>query len=93
MAPRPGTEAALALGMAHVIIKQGLYDTQFVRNHTFGFEGWTSADAQNHQGFKDLVLEKYSPGEVARITGVEAREIFSLAKAFAQAEAPVAVCG
>lgn len=93
VAPRPGTEAALALGMAYVIIKQGLYDTQFVRNHTFGFEGWTSADAQDHQGFKDLVLKKYSPREVARITGVEARSIFSLAKAFAQAEAPVAVCG
>ncbi len=93
VAPRPGTETALALGMAHVIIKQGLYDTQFIRNHTFGFEGWTSADGQDHQGFKDIVLEKYSPREVARITGVEARKVFSLAKAFAQAKAPVAVCG
>jgi anaerobic selenocysteine-containing dehydrogenase len=79
--------------MAHEIIKQGLYDTEFVRNHTFGFEGWTSADGQDHQGFKDIVLEKYSPREVAEITGVEARKIFSLAKAFAQAKAPVAVCG
>jgi anaerobic selenocysteine-containing dehydrogenase len=39
------------------------------------------------------VLEKYSPRDVAQITGVEARKIFSLAKAFAQAKAPVAVCG
>ena len=75
------------------IIKQGLYDTQFVENYTFGFEGWISADGQVHQGFKDIVLEKYSPKEVERITGIEARKIFSLAKAFAQAEAPIAVCG
>ena len=93
VAPRPGTEAALALGIAHEIIKQGLYDTEFVRNHTFGFEGWTSADGQVHQGFKDMILKKYSPKEVAQITGVEVRKIFSLAKAFAQAKAPVAVCG
>ncbi|MBN1833562.1 MAG: molybdopterin-dependent oxidoreductase [Deltaproteobacteria bacterium] len=93
VAPLPGTEAALALGMAYVIIKQGLYDTRFVQNYTFGFEGWTSADGQDHQGFKDIVLEKYSPREVEEITGVEARKIFSLAKAFAQAKAPVAVCG
>ncbi len=93
VAPRPGTEAALALGMAHVIIKQGFYDAEFVRNHTFGFEGWTSDDAQDHPGFKDIVLENYSPKDVAEITGVEARKIFSLAKAFAQAKSPIAVCG
>jgi anaerobic selenocysteine-containing dehydrogenase len=93
VAPRPGTEAILALGMAHVIIKEKLYDTQFVQNHTFGFEDWASADGQDHQGFKSLVLEKYSPAETARITGLEEQEIISLATAFARAMAPVAVCG
>jgi anaerobic selenocysteine-containing dehydrogenase len=43
LAPRPGTESALALGMAHVIIKEGLYDTRLVHEHTFGFTDWKSA--------------------------------------------------
>ena len=33
---RPGTSGALALGMAHVIIEEGLYDREFVENWTFG---------------------------------------------------------
>jgi len=36
---RPGTSGALALGMAHVIIKEGLFDREFVENWTFGFKG------------------------------------------------------
>ncbi|MEE8325588.1 MAG: molybdopterin-dependent oxidoreductase, partial [candidate division NC10 bacterium] len=35
---RPGTSGALALGMAHVIIEEGLYDQEFVDRWTFGFE-------------------------------------------------------
>ena len=36
--PRPGTDAALALGMMNVIIKEGLWDKEFVENWTYGFE-------------------------------------------------------
>ena len=35
---RPGTDAALALGMMHVIIRDGLHDAEYVRAHTVGFE-------------------------------------------------------
>ena len=35
---RPGTSGALALGMAYVIIEEGLYDREFVENYTLGFE-------------------------------------------------------
>ena len=35
---RPGTSGALALGMAHVIIEEGLYDREFVQNWSLGFE-------------------------------------------------------
>ena len=35
---RPGTSGALALGMANVIIEEGLYDREFVENYTLGFE-------------------------------------------------------
>lgn len=38
LAPRPGTDLALALGMAKVIVENGLYDREFVQNWTVGFE-------------------------------------------------------
>ncbi len=36
--PRPGTDAALALAVANILIKRGLHDVQFIENHVFGFE-------------------------------------------------------
>ncbi|MDY6970879.1 MAG: molybdopterin-dependent oxidoreductase [Thermodesulfobacteriota bacterium] len=89
----PGTEGALALGLAHVIIKERLFSTEFVNNHSFGFNDWMSADGRHHMGFKTMVLDQYSPDKVARITGLSLREIVSLAKDFAGAKAPIAVCG
>jgi len=82
VAPRPGTDAALALGLAHVIINSGSYSAPFVKNNTFGFDK-----------FKEMVLEQYPPEKVARITGVSAEAIKTLAKAFAAATAPIAVYG
>jgi anaerobic selenocysteine-containing dehydrogenase len=93
VAPRPGSEAALALGLAHVIIKEHLYDAQFVNNYSFGFSDWNSADGKNHMGFKTMVLKKYSPNQVSGITGLSPKVIVSLAKDFAQAKAPIAICG
>jgi anaerobic selenocysteine-containing dehydrogenase len=68
VAPRPGTDGALALGLAHVIIKSGQYDTRFVAEHSSGFDDWRSLEGTTHTGFKKLVLEKYSPEQVAKIT-------------------------
>jgi anaerobic selenocysteine-containing dehydrogenase len=93
MAITPGTETALALGLAHVLVKQGLYHKEFVEHFTFGFNDWTGPDNQNHMGFKRLVLEKYAPETVARITGLKAEEIVNLAIGFSQARAPLALCG
>ena len=93
LAPVPGTEAALALGLAHVLISEGLADTTFVQNHTFGFTDWVSSDGTSHMGFKTLVLKKYSPPSVARVTGLDASDIVSLAKGFARAKAPIALFG
>ena len=39
---RPGTDGALALAMAHVIIRDGLYDKDFVANWTTGFNEYTA---------------------------------------------------
>ncbi|MFP3911748.1 MAG: molybdopterin-dependent oxidoreductase [Desulfobacteraceae bacterium] len=91
--PRPGTEGALALGLAHVIIQEGLCDDGFLKEHTFGFEDWNSFSGRVHTGFKTMVLKQYSPQTVAKITGVEQKSIVSLARHFAKAKAPVAIYG
>ncbi len=40
---RPGTDAALALGMLNVIVNEGLYDKDFVENHVYGWEPFRAA--------------------------------------------------
>ena len=75
---KPGTDAALALGMANVIIKSGLVDADFVKNYSFGFD-----NDGKRKGFKDFVLENYDPAKVEQITGVPATTIARLAGEFA----------
>lgn len=93
IAPKPGTDTAFVLGIIHVIIREGLYNRSFIENNAFGFDRWTSEDNREHQGFKDLVLQQYSPEKVSGITGVESGKIIKLAREFAKAKAPIALCG
>ncbi len=79
---RPGTEAALALGMAYVLITEGLYDAAFVRDRTFGFEDWKDAAGKAHQGFRSLVLSEYRLNDVSEMTGVPAETILRVAREF-----------
>jgi anaerobic selenocysteine-containing dehydrogenase len=69
---RPGTDGALALGMAHMIIEEGLYDTAFVDDWTYGFGE-----------FKEYVKE-FPPEKVEKITWVKAKTIERLAADFAK---------
>ncbi len=89
---KPGTESALALGMASVIIDKGLYDRNFIDNHAFGFEDFTDDNGNMHMGFRSLAAE-YRPDKVAEITGLDARQIESVAVEFARSDKPVALCG
>ena len=93
LAPFPGTEAALALGIAHVIIKEKLYNREFIQNHTFGFTDWLDAQGVQHRGFSGIVLEKYPPQVVERITGIGRGVIIEVARRFASAKAPIALAG
>ncbi len=93
IAIRPGTEAALALGMAHVIVKESLYHKSFIENYSFGFSEWKDRSGQTHLGFKELVLKEYAPDKVAEITGIKPDEITALARGFARASRPLAICG
>ncbi len=79
----PGTEGALALGLAHLIIREHIYDESFVDNNTFGFEDWEDDDGRKHDGFKRLVLNHYSPSAVSEITGVRPETIVNVARRFA----------
>ena len=76
---RPGTDGALALAMAHVIIRDDLYDHEFVENRTHGFEDWSK-----------LVLEEYSPGWAEAETGVGAETIERVAREFAASKPAIA---
>src|SRR6201984_816263 len=67
----PGTDAALALGMMHVIISEALYDHDYVARHTVGFDQ-----------LRDRVYE-YPPELVARLTGISAQDIVRLAQEYA----------
>jgi anaerobic selenocysteine-containing dehydrogenase len=78
----PGTEAALALGIAHVIIKESLYDAEFINYYSDGFEDW-----------KRFVLDEYGPDSIAAITGIDSTTIIALARSFALASKPLAICG
>lgn len=90
---QPGTETALALGIAHVIIKEGLYDPDFINKHTYGFHDWSSSDGVKHRGFRHMVLNQYAPANVEKITGVDSNIIVRLARNFAKSKAPLAICG
>ena len=47
----PGTDGALALGIAYWIIKEKKYDQQFIDSHTFGFEDWKGKWRKDPHGF------------------------------------------
>src|SRR5215472_533568 len=64
----PGTDAALALGMMHVLITEDLLDHDYITRYTLGFDA-----------LKQRVGE-YPPERVAQITGLPARDIVSLAR-------------
>jgi len=68
---RPATDGAMALAMAHVIIRDELYDRDFVANWTSGFDE-----------YRQLVADK-TPEWAEEITTVPARTIERIAREFA----------
>ncbi len=90
---KPGTMAALALGIANVLIRDGQYDQAFVRANSFGFDDWQDAAGDSRQGFKSLVEESYYPEKVAKMTDIPARRIVELARTFGAAESALVLAG
>jgi len=89
----PGTLGVLALGIAYIIIKEDLYDKDFISQNSFGFEDFEGENGVLHQGFKSMVLNEYSPGTVSKITGVSIDNIIRLAREFATNRPAIAISG
>jgi anaerobic selenocysteine-containing dehydrogenase len=71
--PRPGTDAALALGVMHVIWRDGLQDDDFLARGTVGSDL-----------LRRRVLDDYPPDRVAAITGVDPSELTTFAHRYAR---------
>src|SRR4051794_38587871 len=68
LAPLPGTDAALALGLLWVVLDMGAEDREYIARHTVGWEG-----------FRERILE-FPPERVAAITGLPAERIVALGR-------------
>jgi anaerobic selenocysteine-containing dehydrogenase len=74
---RPGSDGALALGLMHLIARQGLVDQDFVRRHV-----------QGHEELAERVLPEFPPEKVSQLTGLSAADLESMALAYGRARAP-----
>lgn len=90
---RPGTHGVLALGIAYVLIRDELFDGDFVARHVSGFEDFIDAQGRRRQGYRSLVMRNYRTEEVSAITGVPVERITALARSLAANRPAVAVCG
>ena len=68
---RPGTDAALALAMIHVIIKENLVDRDYIDKHTVGYDELAER------------ASTYTPEFAARETGIPVEDIVKLAREYA----------
>lgn len=89
----PGSYGALALGVAYVMLREKLYDAEFVEQHVHGFEDFTDEAGKTHMGFSSLVLQDYSPEVVSRLTGVAVERILALGKSFGESPTALAIFG
>jgi len=75
---KPGTDGALALAMANVIINEQLFDQDFISNYTFGFEEFAQ------------YIQEFTPEKGELITGVKAEKIVQAARLYANTK-PAAI--
>lgn len=70
--PRPGTDAAIALAMIHVLITENRYDAAFVAQWCHGFDALAER------------ASRYPPAQAAELSGVPAEQIVQAARLYAQ---------
>ena len=71
LAPFPGTDGALALGMMHVVFREGLEDRDWLERHTVG-----------HEELRERARE-WTPARAAETTGLRPEEIEAFARQYA----------
>jgi anaerobic selenocysteine-containing dehydrogenase len=72
---RPGTDAALALGVMHIIFREGWQDDDYLTNHCVGVKE-----------LRERVMTEYPIAKVAHITGLPEEEIERFAREYAQSK-------
>jgi anaerobic selenocysteine-containing dehydrogenase len=72
---RPGTDAALALGIMHVVFARGLEDADYLERHTLG-----------HEAMRERAAE-WTPARTAAVTGLSEETIISLGERYGRARA------
>ncbi|MHB8694071.1 MAG: formate dehydrogenase subunit alpha, partial [Solirubrobacteraceae bacterium] len=73
LAPRPGTNAAVVLGLCHVVLRDGLTERAFIESRTEGYDEF------------EAILDAYSPPDVSEITGIPAADIERAAHLYGEA--------
>ncbi|MGB5659455.1 MAG: molybdopterin-dependent oxidoreductase, partial [Thermoanaerobaculia bacterium] len=76
---KPGTDGALALGIAHLLIAEGAIDRDFISRHVLGFEEFAR------------MVQEYSPPRVATLTDVPEAVLHRLAEAIGSCS-PLTLC-
>ncbi|MBC2722747.1 molybdopterin-dependent oxidoreductase [Desulfosporosinus sp.] len=79
---RPGRDGALALGIMHILVREGWIDQPFVARYVQGFEQ-----------LRTEVLPDYTPDKVSRMTGIEVSLLEEMALQYARASAPFIALG
>src|ERR1700733_7604722 len=77
LSPRPGTNAAIMLGLSHIVRRDGLIDQAFIDARTEGYEAL------------EELLDSYAPEVVEEITGVPAADLEAAAHIYAESERAV----
>ena len=73
-APKPTTSVAMAMAIAYVWIKEGLYDKEYVKTHTVGFDKWKAYLLGEEDGIPK------TPEWQEKETGVPAKDVRALAR-------------
>ncbi len=72
---KPRSDLALINGLCYIILEQGWEDEKFINERTSGFKE-----------FKKHILANYKPQDVAEITGIDVKTLYSVARDYAMAE-------
>lgn len=75
----PGTDVVLLNSLAHVILKEGLADRNYIASHTSGFDAFAQ------------LVEAYDPVSAAKICGIDEDTIRTVARLYGKANAAMSI--